>query len=144
MIKFFPLILLSIIGLGLFIQNIQVVKANSSIVIQTAHGGHGTDGGIPIVSLFFSAPPKSGNLLIFGISSDALTVNSPTVDKICAEPVEGNTCNTFTLLIGKSGVSQFQVITCALGETCDSEIWFGFVFSISQIFTVIYSDTFIN
>ena len=113
------------------------VHAAPAVIVQTAHGGHGTIDGVPAVSLLFASTPTIGNILLFGIASDASTVNSPTVDSVCAKP--SGICNTFSILHGSNGNAQFQV-GCAGGENCDSEVWFGFVTNTDKNYTAFMSD----
>src|SRR5437867_4504834 len=120
------------------IMPILSAHASPAVIVQTAHGGHGTIDGIPAVSLLFASTPTIGNLLLFGIASDASTDNSPTVDSLCSKP--SNICSTFTLIKGgPNSVTQMQV-GCAGGEICDSEIWFGFVTSSDKNYTAFMSD----
>ena len=65
------------------IMPILSAHASPAVIVQTAHGGHGTINGVPAVSLLFASTPTIGDLLLFGIASDASTVNSPTVDSVC-------------------------------------------------------------
>jgi len=111
--------------------------ASPAVIIQTAHGVHGTIDGTPAVSLLFASTPTIGNLLLFGIASDASTDNSPTVDSLCSEP--SNICSTFSILHGSNGNAQLQV-GCAGGEICDSEVWFGFITSSDKNYTAFMSD----
>ena len=130
-----PLILFALLIGGL--SPVLPVMANPGIVVQTAHGGHSMVGGENAVSLLFPAATTSGNLLLFGISSEALTANSPVGERICEEPA--NTCTSFSILTSMGGDARFQV-GCALAEICDSEVWFGYVSASNQNYTAILSD----